>query len=621
MPLPYRTILQLAPETDLIQLAEQEVQGWLESRGKVDRKRRIGFVNGDFWEPGVHELGGGRTLSVARNDTLEDGSRSLLLRYVEPNDTGVWQVDTLAVDGTSSAGRHDVLLIEAARADDPAADGQVDPPVLVRQLLSREAVLDGVTPVTSEPRLSGADHIDDVFAAIVDSSRSVSVIVGAAFERDHIDKFRDLLKDLTTKLAGTSAVFLLTPEAVTQLNGLLPDSHRMQEGRVRTYLPQVDLSDPADGARHRVLGPQTFARAIRGRRVAPYLQSAFAIQTRTALLATPVPRAVRRHRQFLEDAISQFARATAIEQRVEEVRAESRRASVALPTSPGPDPLLDRVKLFLARWLHREVLEVEPGHLDEISARIERAELSVEAVNADLRKTQAGASALKELREELSEAFDYRGLELADAEKTATRLQDEVRLLRRELAKEGRSAHAESQSIEAIWSTPADLSELALTLTPGTDDHIVRERIVFTGDFDRVLDTQERDLNGLYVQRCWEFVRVLYDYAERKTAGLFAGNVHSYLQSDAHDGMRVPLTRHAPGETEATLGRWGHERVFSVPEDVHSDGEIAMLEHFKAGQENTFAPRLHYFDDTDSTGKIYIGYIGRHLTNTKTKNT
>jgi hypothetical protein len=45
-----------------------------------------------------------------------------------------------------------------------------------------------------------------------------------------------------------------------------------------------------------------------------------------------------------------------------------------------------------------------------------------------------------------------------------------------------------------------------------------------------------------------------------------------------------------------------------------------MPAHFKAGQENTFAPRVHYFDDTDQTGKIYIGYIGRHLMNTKTKN-
>lgn len=50
---------------------------------------------------------------------------------------------------------------------------------------------------------------------------------------------------------------------------------------------------------------------------------------------------------------------------------------------------------------------------------------------------------------------------------------------------------------------------------------------------------------------------------------------------------------------------------------MNHDEEIRMAAHFKPTWTDTFAPRMHYFDDTDGTGKIYVGYIGRHLTNTK----
>ena len=43
-----------------------------------------------------------------------------------------------------------------------------------------------------------------------------------------------------------------------------------------------------------------------------------------------------------------------------------------------------------------------------------------------------------------------------------------------------------------------------------------------------------------------------------------------------------------------------------------------MAAHFKPTWRDRLAPRMHYYDDTSNTGKVYIGYIGRHLRNTKT---
>ncbi|BBE21861.1 hypothetical protein MN0502_07440 [Arthrobacter sp. MN05-02] len=42
-----------------------------------------------------------------------------------------------------------------------------------------------------------------------------------------------------------------------------------------------------------------------------------------------------------------------------------------------------------------------------------------------------------------------------------------------------------------------------------------------------------------------------------------------------------------------------------------------MLAHFKPTHPDTIALRMHICDDVHQSGKIYIGYIGRHLTNTR----
>ena len=51
--------------------------------------------------------------------------------------------------------------------------------------------------------------------------------------------------------------------------------------------------------------------------------------------------------------------------------------------------------------------------------------------------------------------------------------------------------------------------------------------------------------------------------------------------------------------------------------EVNACGKVFMGAHLRIGGGGT-APRLHYFDDCSGTGKIYIGYMGLHLRNTRT---
>lgn len=60
------------------------------------------------------------------------------------------------------------------------------------------------------------------------------------------------------------------------------------------------------------------------------------------------------------------------------------------------------------------------------------------------------------------------------------------------------------------------------------------------------------------------------------------------------------------------------ERTFPVPTTADSSGEVFMSTHFAPTHRDQNAPRMYYFADVAKTKKVYIGYVGVHLSNTKT---
>lgn len=168
-------------------------------------------------------------------------------------------------------------------------------------------------------------------------------------------------------------------------------------------------------------------------------------------------------------------------------------------------------------------------------------------------------------------------------------------------------------------SAPATISELVLQLDPSVSDHPVTHRVVFTGDPDRAEEVEKRDPFGRIAATLWDYVRVMHDYAELRERG-YGGSLHMYLNDAEADGAKCSSARHASTESDTVVNnrKLQAERMLPVPKEVHPDGKVLMLAHFKPNHSDTFAPRMHYYDDTAASGRIYIGYIGRHLTNTKT---
>ncbi|MFF5097812.1 MULTISPECIES: hypothetical protein [Actinosynnema] len=115
----------------------------------------------------------------------------------------------------------------------------------------------------------------------------------------------------------------------------------------------------------------------------------------------------------------------------------------------------------------------------------------------------------------------------------------------------------------------------------------------------------------------------LYDHAGLKSAADEQApvNLHTYLdRPERWPGRCYPRTIHAPTESRTVLDNptWRTGRLFPAPGEVDAQKVALTLEHVRIGDRGAH-PRLHLPDDTAPTRtKIYVGYLGKHLTNSKT---
>ncbi|WP_243793172.1 hypothetical protein [Saccharopolyspora gloriosae] len=93
------------------------------------------------------------------------------------------------------------------------------------------------------------------------------------------------------------------------------------------------------------------------------------------------------------------------------------------------------------------------------------------------------------------------------------------------------------------------------------------------------------------------------------------GGVEGYLNNLPGGCRGYPANRHARDESEdvRTNRKFRSQRMFPVPESVDPEGQVFMGTHFKIANSGMISPRMHYSDATARDGKIYVGYLGKHL--------
>jgi len=210
------------------------------------------------------------------------------------------------------------------------------------------------------------------------------------------------------------------------------------------------------------------------------------------------------------------------------------------------------------------------------------------------------------------EAKDY-GEEINDLKSQLMSLYGENGRLLAQLAAAGATETFANLTPTPLPARPTSYTELLDSLAALEDDGIV-----FTGEDAETLNLATFDTQGKCISKAWDACLTLRDYVRAKTSGAIDQSVAWYLANTPPGYRAFPTTQHAHTETGETRKKHGEERDLPVPLTVHPDGHVRMLEHFKLGKLHRRDPRLYYWDDTTRSGKIYIGYIGTHLTNTQT---
>ncbi|WP_331763655.1 hypothetical protein OH738_40945 (plasmid) [Streptomyces hirsutus] len=104
--------------------------------------------------------------------------------------------------------------------------------------------------------------------------------------------------------------------------------------------------------------------------------------------------------------------------------------------------------------------------------------------------------------------------------------------------------------------------------------------------------------------------------AEGRPAGATLASLRSYVES-GNGWLGAHHVAPAEGQGASTNRQMRQVRTFHLPEEL-GGGRAVMNEHIRIGSGRGKAARLHYLDDTDQSGLLVIGYVGKHLKNLST---
>lgn len=546
---------------------------------------------------------------------------------------------------------------------------------------SRRRFWSGSTPVTGLPQiLRGTQGAVSTKKAILDPERLVSVVVAAPVPGVSPESWAPAIKGLTVDSVGVSTAVVLDDAALAQLNRLLPDWLGLEPGEVRTYAPHVDIDDENDGLRHRRLGPATFQRHLSTHprtgalQVDTVFSRAHARRARQTLLDQPTDEGIRSLGRLLRSEELKVQRETAPErsstaltlQRSQSPTARrrspasrpggapvagsaktSRSTARPKPTAPArpiehtpkaPSPLPAPSSLPDTTPAPTATLEKTPwlkdlgGLLSELMGEATVDETSIEllidhvrtsaqridSLEAQIDDAVASQDSLERALEEEQARSSYAELELEVLEdERAAAVREAERLRQRIIDAEDWDAFTHLDDADPWDSVPETMEELTQRIDGSTS--AVTSRIVFCGDLETAVRVDSLRDGSRLTKTLWDCLRALDGYLTAVDGG-FAGGVHRYLKSTETPGHRCPPRRHAATESESVRQNrsWRDERLLPVPTEVDPSGRVHMFAHFKTSGAGGVAPRMHYLDDTANTGKIYVGYIGYHLTNTQT---
>ncbi|MCD0483407.1 hypothetical protein LO771_13590 [Streptacidiphilus sp. ASG 303] len=557
--------------TDTAALADQRLRGWLKQEGYDEPPAAPAPPVADGAAPpeaARYRIGDRASLDLDAGPLRGGTGRYLRRRVRQPAPHGVRQT-TLTV-ATPSGGPTWVRLEAEHLPNGPGvrSSGRVPVPGLARDLLPLLDASDGPAAVRDRPAVVGPRAVDRLIDELCDPDRRLPIVVASVpADLDRDAWLADAVRPAVAGLTGLAVLYVLDHAARPAFN-LALEYHPVYGGAVRTYLPGLDPAARGDGVHHPVMS-----------------------------------------RRLLED---DPRRAAAILAR------EPRRLAA---DTPLPDVLAD---VPVLRTLPLPPAPPRPGSppadQNARGARTDQDARAAEAAEESAREEQAGADELQRIRRQLQHAERLERSLLAEADDQYEALRHaraQVRVLTRRLVSAAGPAAADPAEVAGDArreedANPATFAELVARLGEFPS-------LVFTGDVKEALALDERNAGPGWARLAWDGLLALQDYADAAARGRAHGDFKQWCEHTPPDCHPFPPRKAVRGEshTVSTNAKWKKERMLPVPHAVDPSGRAFMGAHLRIGGGGT-APRLHYLDDCSGTGRIYIGYIGLHLTNTRT---
>jgi len=567
---------------------------------------------------GRHQSGT-RELEIVHHDDRK--AASLHARLVERGTPlGTWTTELIAHDRKGD-GDWISLRVENDKGH------FVGVPRLGKYLMQTLPLGDGSLEFTDKPQVFHQDRVDDLIELLCDDQRHGLVFVaGTSAESDiPFDIFVSAVGDWTREVFGLAQVIVLDPAATNIFGEAVGSAHGTPPWTIRTYLPGVDPASSIDARRHRILGTNSLADLSKSR-----VRNLLGGIARYQAAQRPEPSAVVKLRRTFE-RLDNKAIVAAIAESVP-LPAPSTAERLVESLAPMPEPelaastpatadLAEQVERYLAEiQLAKSILRVTT--LDEetlrrivYSATLPRTDpLAIARAAAQIDTQQSKIEELEDRLAGVADAFDDEQLEHAVTTDSLQKRDDEARWLRGQLQDQGAYEVAfGTVPLESLTVYPDSFPDLLARLRNTEDSHVV-----FTGDADIVADLDGFDLLGKCRNTAWEAVLALSDYVRAREEGQCEHGFDHYVKHTPTGYRQIAPAKFAHTETGITMERYGSERIFSGPEKVNESGHVTMTAHFKLGRIGMVSPRMYVFDDYTRTGKVYIGYIGPHLTNTQT---
>ncbi|MCX4687956.1 hypothetical protein OG401_27270 [Kitasatospora purpeofusca] len=473
------------------------------------------------------------------------------------------------------------LRLEAAtRITDSAVrtPGRVPVPEPARTLLPLLDAADGPAAVLAAPRMLTATEVDGLVDELCDPDRRMPAVVASVpAGLDAGAWLADVVAPLCEHLPGLATLYVLDAEARTRFNVAL-EFHAVYGGAVRTYLPEVDPASRRDGRRHPVLARHRIEEDPR----------------RAAVLLSREPRRLAAERTPPATLAA-----------VPPLRVPASVPVLAAPVAvPAGRPAGTEEPERGARSAHSPYPAHSAHPVRHEGRREHRRERSKpKALTAG--GPGAGRGSLGRLCTAPAGAAPAPPTLFVPAPAAPPRL-----LLPAPARRAGRRRTGPAGGRGGIPLTFAELMD-RLGEFP---------LLTFTGDQKAALALDElRCAGGGWARLTWDGLTALQEYAEAAVRGRAGGDFKQWCERTPADCHRFPPRKAVRGESRTVYShaKWKRERMLPVPECVDASRRAFMGAHLRIGGGRT-APRLHYLDDCSGSGRIYVGYIGLHLTNTRT---